>query len=149
MTAVAEAEAQLPVGTELRLTIPITIRKNISHRAVPTKKESGEASAKLILSADSRYFREYVCELCKEAGFPKRIDYGEWGIEIISYWDRLRHLDLDFPYGDIDASPTPTIDALVKGGHLFDDDVRIAPMAADREYDPDNPRIEVTLKRWR
>jgi Holliday junction resolvase RusA-like endonuclease len=145
----ATAEAQLPIGTELRLIIPITIRKNISHRAVPTKKESGEASAKLILSGSSRHFREYVNELAKEQGLPRSIDYGEWGIEIISYWPRLRRLDLNFPYGDIDASPTPVLDALVKGAHLFDDDVRVAPMASDREYDPDNPRIEVMLKRWR
>lgn len=139
---------ELPIGTELQLLIPTTVRKNRSHRAVPTKKESGEASAQLLLSGDSRHFRKYVCELCKEQGLNYHIDYGAWGVEIVAYWPRLRHLDLEFPLGDIDAPITPVLDALQKGAHLFDDDVRIAPMAADRAYDSINPRIEVTLKRW-
>lgn len=144
----ATASDELPIGTELHLTIPATVRKNRSHRAVPAKKESGEASAQLLLSGDSRDFRKYVQELCKEQGLAYHIDYGAWGIEIITYWPRLRHLDMDFPYGDIDAAATPVLDALQKGAHLFDDDVRLGPLAADRSYDPNNPRIEVTLKRW-
>ncbi len=148
MKAEAKIE-ELPIGTELRLTIPRTVRKNTSHRAIPTKKNTGEASAQLILSGDSRHFREYVRELCKEQGLPKRIKFGAWGIEIIAYWPQLRHLDQDFPLGDVDAPITPVMDALHKGAHLFDDDVRLGPLVADREYDPDNPRIEVVLKRWR
>lgn len=150
MTELAiEPAPELPIGTELRLTIPMTIRKNVSHRAVPTKKESGEASARLILSGGSRHFRNYVRELCVEQGLPRKIEHGAWGIEIIAYWPQLRHLDQDFPHGDVDAPVTPVMDALHKGALLFDDDVRLAPLAADHEYDPENPRIEVTLKRWR
>lgn len=145
----ATAEAELPIGTELVLVIPTTTRKNTSHRAVPTKKENGEASAKLILSANSRYFRDYVRTLCEEQGLPKKISYGAWGIEIIAYWPQQRHLDQDFPHGDVDAPITPVMDALHKGAHLFDDDVRLGPLVADHEYDPSNPRIEVTVKRWR
>ena len=149
MKNVAVESEELPIGTELHLLIPTTTRKNTSHRAVPTKKANGDASARLLLSTDSREFRKYVDALCEEQGLPKRISYGAWGIEIIAYWPKLRHLDQDFPHGDVDAPITPVMDALHKGAHLFDDDVRLGPLAADHEYDPEDPRIEVTLKRWR
>lgn len=139
---------KLKVGTELTLVIPRTVRKNKSHRAVPSKKKGRKLSARVILSGDSRDFREFMRELCKEQGMPSKISYGKWAIEIITYWPELRHLDVDFPHGDVDAPITPVLDALQRGAILFDDDVRLGPLVADRGYDPDNPRIEVLLKRW-
>lgn len=136
-----------PIGTELRLVIPRTVRKNRSHRAVPTRRNE-KFSATMLLSEDSREFRAYVRELCKEQGLTTKIEHGAWGVEIVAYWPTMRHLDMDFPYGDVDAPITPVLDALQKGAQLIDDDVRLRPLVADGEYDSDNPRIEVTLKRW-
>ena len=140
---------ELPIGTELKLTIPRTVRKNRSHRATPTKNPNNKKlGAKLRLSEDSKDFRIYVKKLWKEQELPPKIEYGAWAIEIVAFWDRQRHLDIDFPIGDVDASVTPVMDALDKGVKAFDDDVRLGPAVLDREYDPEYPRIEVTLKRW-
>lgn len=138
-----------PIGTELRLTIPTTTRKNTSHRAVPWKKADGSMSAKSILSETTRHFRDYVNILVMEQKLPRTIMHGKWGVEIVAYWPRMRHLDdEDFPFGDVDAPITQVLDAVCKGAHVFDDDVRLAPLVADRGYDPENPRVEVLFKRW-
>lgn len=153
MTAARKKIDPYPVGTELQLTIPMTISKNATHRAVPVRvrsKKTGKTiiSARSLLSLKSRKFREFVVVLCMEQRMPRNISYGRWGVEIVAYWPTQRHLDVSFPRGDIDAPITASLDAICKGAHVFDDDVRIAPLTADREYDPDNPRIEVTFKRW-
>lgn len=138
----------LEVGTALKLLIPRTVRKNLSHRAVPGRGSQNEIVGKLKLSSDSRWFRAYVKELCKEQKWPK-ITEGAWAIEILAYWETERTLDDDaFPNGDVDAPISPVLDALEKSGHI-DNDVRFGPLVADHFYDPVNPRIEITIERWR
>lgn len=130
----------LPVGTEFLLVIPETIRKNTSH--VPV------APGVLSISAEHNGFRERVIRLVERAKIP-RLTIGAWGMEITIYTNRWRKMpDRKFPFIDCDAAITPVLDALDKAAHLFDDDVRIAPIALDREYDKEHPRIEVLLKRW-
>ena len=122
------------------LVIPGTIRKNESH--VPV------APGVLTISAKHHGFRERVIRLVEQAKIP-RLTIGSWGMEIVIYTDRMRHMpDRKFPFIDCDAAITPVLDALDKAAHLFDDDVRIAPIGLDREYDKEHPRIEVFLKRW-
>jgi len=147
-------EDRLPVGSELSIIIRQTARKNMSHRAVPFRTRQGKLAAKSVLSASSRALREYVCLLCKDSGWPARIDYGEWAIEIFTYWKTVRHLPsgdgshiLHLPNGDIDAPVTPILDAVKCAA--FDDDARISPLTSDRAVDKDDPRILVTVLRHR
>lgn len=131
----------LPVGTEFAFVIPGTIRKN-------TRIGNPSAGAGFTSSVEHKAFRERVARIVRRENIP-RLTKGRWGIEIVQFWGRQRHLeDLSFPIGDVDAPGTAVLDALDKGALLFDDDVRISPMCLDRGYDPEAPRIEVLLKRW-
>lgn len=142
-----------PVGFEFSFTIPLMVRKNTSHRA-GLRRTKQKLHATLNLSASSRGFRQYMQAFAQDHELPEKVDYGRWGVEIVTYWGRQRHLKNEhgeaesFPFGDIDAPITPLLDALTHGAHVFDDDVRIGPATLDREVDPDYPRIEVRFKRW-
>jgi len=99
-----------------------------------------------MLSLTSREFREYVFNLCKENNIPS-IKEGSWAMEACTYWPRMVSVGKEkFPYGDIDACITPILDALQKAG-CIDNDVRFCPVILDRGYDPENPRVELLLKR--
>jgi len=131
----------LPVGTEFAFVIPGTIRKN-------TRIGNPLPGGGFTSSIEHKAFRERVARIVQREKIP-RLTTGRWGIEIVQFWNRQRHLsDLSFPVGDVDAPGTAVLDALDKGALLFDDDVRIGPMCLDRGYDKDHPRIEVVLKRW-
>lgn len=133
---------ELPLGTDFLLVIPRTIRKNTR---IGTPLPGGHFTT----SADHKRFRKLVANRVQKAGIP-RLTFGVWGACIVSFWPRLRHLeDRSVPYGDVDAPGTAVLDALAspEGAHLFDDDVRVAPLLLDRQHDPANPRIEVLL--WR
>lgn len=138
----------LPIGTEFRLEIPGTVRKNEAFKPVPVEYPDGSIGTAMILSREQKAFRHLVSLKVREAKIP-RLTFGAWRIEITAFWPRTRHLDQDFPFGDSDAPITSVMDALDKGAQLFDDDVRIGPVLADRGYDKESPSIEVLLRRWR
>lgn len=138
----------LPIGTEFALDIPMTVRKNEAFKPVIFEEADGSLTPGTILSPKQKQFREFVTLLVRQSKIP-RLTFGAWRLDMITYWPRVRHLDQDFPFGDTDASITSVMDALDKGAQLFDDDVRIGPVFADRGFSKDKPGIEVKLRRWK
>lgn len=74
------------------------------------------------------------------------ISEGRWSLSVHGVWDRLRHLDHDFPIADSDAPLSFVKDALQAAG-VIDDDVRIDEDHTSRGYDRDLPRLEIKLRR--
>lgn len=72
---------------------------------------------------------------------------GTYRVTIVGRWSRLRTLDdgTRVPYGDVDAPVSSVHDAL-EGAGVFDNDMRIAELAASREYDPENPGLTITIE---
>ena len=76
----------------------------------------------------------------------EKLNQGAWCITVRSYWDRLRHLDEEFPFGDCDASVSWVMDALQEVD-IVDDDMRFVREVGEKFYDKENPRTEIMIER--
>ncbi len=79
----------------------------------------------------------------RRAGRPKA-NAGPWHITVRNYWPRLRHLDVDVPHGDVDASIGTILDALQECG-CVDNDARFVSAWELNFHDSDSPRVEFDL----
>jgi Holliday junction resolvase RusA-like endonuclease len=122
--------------------------KNWKHRLVvqggkPRRYNSPQYSA----------FVRAVRSAALQARAP-RIDSGLWGITIVAWWGRKRHLDgvqseLTVGFGDIDAPIESVLDALQRAG-VLDNDARVIELISRNEYMRDDPRVEIVLRRlWK
>lgn len=107
------------------------------------------------LSAETRAFRRRVADAVILAGQPTTtgagivprgtIQKGRWGIEIHSFWSR-RWLQggHQLAFADTDGPVAQVIDALQRA-NVIDNDMRFAPVIADKHVDKQNPRIEILI----
>lgn len=77
---------------------------------------------------------------------------GRWTVEIDIYEDKLRHLDVDVPFGDWDSSISTICDALQVKPKVpatrwrpLDDDARIVRGVVEKHYSAENPRVQIVL----
>lgn len=132
---------------EIRLRIPGTpMQKNAKHKIFASKRRGGPIGR----TKTPEYIR--FCEKVSLAWDRERAHgklppatEGAWEIEVAAYWSRLRHLDLQFAFGDVDAPLECVLDALQAAG-VIDDDVRIVRLTAVKYYDKQNPRLEIRLR---
>lgn len=113
-------------------------RKNTRHRLIAPRKGAPRR-------INGEGYKAFVTELAREWGTNGRVR-GRVIIAIVAYWPRQRHIDGGpFPFGDIDAPISCVLDGLQAIGAI-DDDVRVTRLAAEKEYDPDNPRTEILIE---
>lgn len=119
----------------VRIVIPGVACKNASHRA---------PNGRVLLSKRSRDLRALVSTIATRERLP-RITTGRWALYMIVYYHRMRYLDVAVPHIDVDASPTPILDALQRAG-VLDDDVRVTEQHIRKEFAA-APRMVVELRR--
>lgn len=85
----------------------------------------------------------------------EEIRSGMLEVTIRVYEDRLLHLDVALPHGDIDSTISAVLDALQPlpknrkakiPPFVIDDDARIVDLHVYKRYDKSNPRIEITIQ---
>lgn len=69
---------------------------------------------------------------------------GRWAINLVTHWPRVRHLDVDVPHGDADASISAVLDACQLAG-VVDNDVRIVETRTRNAVDSHRPRLEIEI----
>ena len=70
---------------------------------------------------------------------------GRWSVSITTWEEKLRHLDVSVPLGDVDSVISIVLDGLQKIG-LLDDDARIIEVMARKRYSLGTPpRVEIEL----
>lgn len=120
-------------------------RKNDRHEiVVPKYRKPGQPVAWRKNSKAFEFFALCVRNKWRQAGSP-RVSVGEWHIDCVSYFARVRHLDIDLPFGDVDASVSCVLDALQLCGAI-DDDVRFVSACLSKHVDAEHPRIEIRIR---
>lgn len=89
-------------------------------------------------------FKKAVAVAWFEAGEPRFIE-GEVEVEIRTYWNRQRHLDVDVAMGDCDAVIKSTLDGL-QDCSCLDDDARVVRVIGTKHHDAERPRVEVDIR---
>ena len=70
---------------------------------------------------------------------------GRWSVSITTWEEKLRHLDVSVPLGDVDSVISIVLDGLQKIG-LLDDDARVIEVMARKRYSLGTPpRVEIEM----
>lgn len=130
----------------LHLVIPgPPIRKNERYEIVRPFTKGGHRGPATM--RDSARFEEF-CLLVEQAwrakGMPKF--YGLLYVSIDSFWPRRSSYGTGF--GDIDAPISATLDAL-QLCRAIENDVQVTKLVATKQYDKNNPRIEIHVEEQR
>ena len=77
---------------------------------------------------------------------PERLaKSGRWSVSITTWEEKLRHLDVSVPLGDVDSVISIVLDGLQKIG-LLDDDARVIEVMARKRYSLGTPpRVEIEM----
>ncbi len=123
-------------------------RKNA--RGTIGRKASGGAPFRITPKA-TRSWRPLLYEIHTGEFVTK----GLLEVTIRVYEDRLLHLDVDIPQGDIDSTVSAVLDAIQPlpknrkhriPPFVIDDDARIVDLHVFKRYDKANPRIEIIIR---
>jgi Holliday junction resolvase RusA-like endonuclease len=137
--------------TGVRLTLEgAPARKNDKHRVWAERNPDPDKRRTMGRALTPAYeaFRDSVRALWlteRHRSGAKPIERGEVAVTITAYWPTLRHLDVDVPWGDIDAPAEVVLDALQYAG-VYDDDVRVVRLVCDKYLDRDRPRLEMWVR---
>lgn len=131
-----ESARQAPPARQVEIVVqcPPGWGKNNSRYAYRSSKT---------LSDDYETYRDYVRLAWLAAGRPVFV-FGPVGVSITAYWTRMRKLDFETPFADVDALDKGTLDALVEAGCL-DTDMRVVDLRLRKAFDAKNPRVEIVL----
>ncbi len=118
---------------------------------LPPRKDSWYATiikrgkAIRILSQDAARWQDALHRVWARQRRPT-IRTGPWQIVLRIDANRLRHLDMDFPYRDIDSALSPVLDSLQRAG-VIDDDMRLCAVSLRRGYSLE-PGTTIDLMPW-
>ena len=114
------------------------VPKNRRYQAV------GKPHPRIITTKEYRAWLASVSEQVKRCGLP-RLDRGRWRLTVWTIAPTLRHLDVDVPHIDSDASLSAAKDALQAAG-VLDDDVRVIEDRTATVYRKGERRLVVVLE---
>lgn len=114
------------------------VPKNRRYQAV------GKPHPRIITTREYRAWLSTVAEQVKRRGLP-RLDRGRWRLTVWTIAPTLRHLDVDVPHIDSDASLSAAKDALQAAG-VLDDDVRVIEDRTATVYRKGERRLVVVLE---
>lgn len=99
----------------------------------------------IITSKEYKDFVSLMAEEVRRLGLPK-IAKGTWALTVWTTWPRQRHLDIELPMGDSDASLSAVKDALQEA-QLIDEDMRVLGDRTHNLYEKDVRRVVAVLER--
>lgn len=125
--------------TRVVVSVDATVRKNARY-AIARKP-----FPRIITSKEYKDFVALMAEEVRRLGIPK-IAKGTWRLSVWTTWPRQRHLDVEVPMGDSDASLSAVKDALQEA-QLIDEDMRILGDGTYNRYEKDVRRVVAVLER--
>lgn len=121
----------------------------------PPRKNSRAAVAYLTPATTLAWYSGLAIAVHRSlhANIPERLaKTGRWSVVIAVYEEKLRHLDdgTSVPLGDVDSTVSAVLDGLQPkrcgAWAPLDDDARVVRLFVEKHYDPDAPRVEITLE---
>lgn len=116
------------------------VRKNERYQPV-----RGKPFPRIITTSKYKKWLAVVAEEVRRQGVPL-LNYGRWSLTVITVWPTLRHLDVEVPMGDSDASLSAMKDALETAG-VLDNDARVVADRTFNLYRKGERRIVALLER--
>lgn len=119
----------------------------------PNPRKNARAAVEYLTPKATRaWFARLTLAVAERVG-TEHAKRGRWAVAIAVYEAELRHLDdgeTAVPLGDIDSTITAVLDGLQPDRcgpwAPLDDDARIVRLLVEKHYDPDAPRVEITLE---